>query len=174
MTTYTEQELIAAVQAGYHAPDDLPLATRSWLEGYRAGRSNPQPVVDADVLVNELSCLYWSAYNKGHNDTVEACYADVHTTDRFYYWMEQVKEIASEGDVPVVSALLKATVKESLTADQQPVVDKRMAKLRAFVLDHEYWQIAKIFDGRAPLHVTEIEYNALRDLLSAGKENNNE
>lgn len=45
MTTYTESELYAAVQAGYHAPDDLPLATRSWIEGYRAGRSNTQPVV---------------------------------------------------------------------------------------------------------------------------------
>jgi hypothetical protein len=37
MTTYTEQELIAAVQAGYYIIDGLPLATRSWLEGYRAG-----------------------------------------------------------------------------------------------------------------------------------------
>ena len=45
MTTYTEAELFAAVQAGYHAPDDLPLATRSWLEGYRAGRSTLLPVV---------------------------------------------------------------------------------------------------------------------------------
>jgi len=45
MTTYTEAELFAAVQAGYHAPDDLPLATRSWLEGYRGGRSTPPPVI---------------------------------------------------------------------------------------------------------------------------------
>jgi hypothetical protein len=79
-------------------------------------------MVDADTLLNELSCLYWSAYNKGHDDTVEACYTDVHTTDRFYYWMDQVKDIASEGDVPVVNALLKATVKESLTVAPQPVV----------------------------------------------------
>ena len=43
MTTYTEAELFAAVHAGYHVLDDLPLATRSWLEGYRAGRSAHQP-----------------------------------------------------------------------------------------------------------------------------------
>jgi hypothetical protein len=55
MTTYTEAELFAAVQAGYHAPDDLPLATRSWLEGYRAGRSTPQPVVDVNQqLLNDI------------------------------------------------------------------------------------------------------------------------
>jgi hypothetical protein len=51
MTTYTEAELYAAVQAGYHAPDDLPLATRSWIEGYRAGRGNPQPVVPEGYVV---------------------------------------------------------------------------------------------------------------------------
>ena len=43
MTTYTEAELFAAVHAGYHVLDDLPLATRSWLEGYRAGRGAHQP-----------------------------------------------------------------------------------------------------------------------------------
>ncbi len=53
MTTYTEQELIAAAQAGYHVLDDLPLATRSWLEGYRAGRSTPQPVVDVNQQLLE-------------------------------------------------------------------------------------------------------------------------
>jgi hypothetical protein len=58
MTTYTEAELFAAVQAGYHAPDDLPLATRSWLEGYRAGRSTPQPVVDVNQqLVEALQAV---------------------------------------------------------------------------------------------------------------------
>jgi hypothetical protein len=58
MTTYTEAELYAAVQAGYHAPDDLPLATRSWLEGYRAGRSTPQPVVDVNQqLVEALQAV---------------------------------------------------------------------------------------------------------------------
>jgi hypothetical protein len=64
MTTYTEQELIAAVQAGYHAPDDLPLATRSWLEGYRAGRSNPQPVVPALPTMQKAFVTAESGYGK--------------------------------------------------------------------------------------------------------------
>ena len=71
MTTYTEQELIAAVQAGYHVLDDLPLATRSWLEGYRAGRSNPQPVVDVNQqLVEALKDMLsgWRYIRDTHGD----------------------------------------------------------------------------------------------------------
>jgi hypothetical protein len=69
MTTYTEAELFAAVQAGYHAPDDLPLATRSWLEGYRAGRSTPQPVVD-EVVFDILKAAQGSC-RLGFNDIAE-------------------------------------------------------------------------------------------------------
>ena len=66
MTTYTEAELFAAVQAGYHAPDDLPLATRSWLEGYRAGRSTPPPVVpEGYVLVPVHALSEWLTEGKG-------------------------------------------------------------------------------------------------------------
>jgi len=55
MTTYTEQELIAAAQAGYHVLDDLPLATRSWLEGYRAGRGAHQPSnTTFESLLNDM------------------------------------------------------------------------------------------------------------------------
>jgi hypothetical protein len=132
-----------------------------------------QPVVDADMLLNELSCLYWSAYNKGHNDTVEACYADVHTTDRFYYWMDQVKEIASEGDVPVVNALLRATVKDSLTAAPQPVVPEDTLRA-AFIAGFRYCAVK--WAGRDDLYsdVHSEKFckgmaNALKALQSAGK-----
>jgi len=52
----------------------------------------------------------------------------------------------------------------------QPMVPECLEQFRDFVVDRQFWQIAKINNGNAPLYVTEIEYNALRNLLSAGKE----
>jgi len=51
----------------------------------------------------------------------------------------------------------------------QPMVPECLEQFRDFVVDRQFWQIAKINNGNAPLYVTEIEYNALRNLLSAGK-----
>ena len=51
-----------------------------------------------------LARLYSSGYQAGHNDTVEACFTDVHHSDRGTYHLDQVDDFLS--DYPELRALL--------------------------------------------------------------------
>lgn len=81
MSEYTELELFAAVQAGYHAPDDLPLATRSWLEGYRAGQKNAQ------AQAGDGEAEYGRGYYDGRKSNIDQVPE---------FWYEALEKIAQE------------------------------------------------------------------------------
>jgi len=82
--------------------------TRSAWNAWQAALQSGEPVIDVDALLNEMSCLYWYAYDKGHDDTVEDCFTEVHSTKLYYFWADRVKRIASEGYMPMVNAMLSA------------------------------------------------------------------
>jgi len=51
-----------------------------------------------------LARLYSSGYQAGHNDTVEACFTDVHHSDRGTYHLDQIDDFLN--DYPELRALL--------------------------------------------------------------------
>ncbi len=144
MTTYTEQDLIAAVQAGYHVMDDLPLATRSWLEGYRAGRSNPQPVAPVNQqLLTALSHGFIDVvYTYGLNAAGEP--------------HQKYKKLVDDAE-----AFLAAK------PAQQPVVDAVQIVQDCVAMGF----LVETVDS-SPTHRHLVK--RAKALLSAGKENNNE
>lgn len=94
-------------------------AHRAWLK-FNASLNDDDPakikattpaqpkVPEASEITKELCSLYWSAYDKGHNDTVEACFIDVHSVDRFDYWQDQVADCVNDGDMPEIKTMLSA------------------------------------------------------------------
>jgi len=49
MSAYTKEEMAAAVKAGYHVMDDMPLAARSFIDGYRAALASREGEAAVDV-----------------------------------------------------------------------------------------------------------------------------
>ena len=74
-----------------------------------------------------LARLYSSGYQAGHNDTVEACFTDVHHSDRGTYHLDQVDDFLS--DYPELRALLDAADERDRLKADLAVRDENYATL---------------------------------------------